>query len=180
MTLINDLKKICKELDGNIITIGLENKTVVDELEKNNKINSLYSMQFNGKKRSKKQGKRIRRSKTISIKKIRKVFKKKRIDYIICNIEDIERFLRTFIKDSIYINKKKLYIYGDKNNIDIDLLEKRYKRYNVKINIIEYSKEVLMEIDTTNAYNNFFKDIFYNISDILYSIYNTIGDLLIS
>lgn len=180
MTLINDLKKICKDLNGNIITIGLENKTVVDELAKNSKINSLYSMEFNGKKRSKKHEKGSKKSKTVSIKKIRKIFKKKRIDYIVCNIKDVERFLRTFIKDSIYINKKKLYIYGDKNSFDIDIIEKRYKRYNVKINITEYHKEFLVEIDTTNAYNNFFKDSFYSIIDILCSIYNVIGDLLIS
>lgn len=180
MTLINDLKKICKEIDGNIITIGLENKTVLDELEKNTKINNLYSMQFNGKKRSKKRERGKKKSKNVSIKKIRKIFKKKRMDYTICNIEDIERFLRTFIKDSIYISKKKLYIYGNKNSMDVELIEKRYKRYNVTINIIEYTKEILIEIDTTKAYNNFFKDAFYNIVDILYSIYNTIGDLLIN
>ena len=38
MTLINDLKKISKEVSGNVITIGLEYKTVLDELDKNEKI----------------------------------------------------------------------------------------------------------------------------------------------
>lgn len=180
MTLIQDLKNISKNLTGNIITIGLENKTVLEILDKNDKINDLYSMQFNGKKRTKKKEKTKKRAKTISIKKIRKIFKKKKIDYIICNIEDINRFLRTFIKDSIYINKNKIYIYGNKNNIDVELLEKRYKRYNVKINITEYDKDILMEIDTTKASNKFFKDIFYNIFDILYTVYNTIGDILIN
>ncbi len=179
MTLVNDLKKICKEVKGNVITIGLENKTVVSELDKNDKICNLYSMQFNGKKRSKKTG-RGSTGKTISIKKIRRVFKKKNIDYIICNIGDIEYFLRTFIRDSIYINKIKIYIYGTTDNVDIELLEKRYKRYKVEINILEYTHDFLMEIDTTNAYNHFFKDFFYNIVDIIVLIYNTIGDLLIS
>ena len=44
----------------------------------------------------------------------------------------------------------------------------------------KYEKEVLVEIDNTKAFNKFFKDIFYNIIDILYSIYNIIGDLLIN
>lgn len=180
MTLINDLKNICKEISGNVITIGIDYKTVLDELDKNEKIVNLYSMQFNGKKRSKKKEKGKKRDKIVSIKKIRKIFKKKRIDYIICNIEDINRFLRTFIRDSVYINKEKLYIYGSKNNIDLELIEKRYNRYNVTINITEYDKDVLVEIDNTKAFNNALKDIFYNVVDILYSIYNAIGDLLIN
>ncbi len=180
MTLINDLKNVCKEISGNVITIGVDYKTVLDELDKNEKIDNLYSMQFKGRKKSKKKEKSKKRDKIVSIKKIRKIFKKKRIDYIICNIEDINRFLRTFIRDSVYINKEKLYIYGSKNNIDLELIEKRYNRYNVIINVTEYDKEVLVEIDNTKAFNNSFKDIFYNIADILYSIYNTIGDLLIN
>lgn len=180
MTLINDLKNICKEISGNVITIGIDYKTVLDELDKNEKIVNLYSMQFNGKKRSKKKEKGKKRDKIVSIKKIRKIFKKKKIDYVICNIEDINRFLRTFIRDSVYINKEKLYIYGSKNNIDLELIEKRYNRYNVTINITEYDKDVLVEIDNTKAFNNALKDIFYNIVDIFYSIYNAIGDLLIN
>lgn len=180
MTLINDLKKVCKEISGNVITIGMDYKTVLDVLDKNEKIINLYSMQFNGKKRSRKKEKGRKRGKIVSIKKIRKIFKKKKIDYIICNIEDISRFLRTFIRDSVYINKTKLYIYGSKNNIDLELIEKRYNRYNVVINVTEYDKDVLVEIDNTKAFNNIFKDILYNIIDIFYSIYNAIGDLLIN
>lgn len=180
MTLINDLKNVCKEVSGNVVTIGVDYKTVLDELDKNEKIVNLYSMQFNGKKRSKKKEKGKKRDKIVSIKKIRKIFKKKRIDYIICNIEDINRFLRTFIRDSVYINKERLYIYGSKKNIDLELIEKRYNRYNVIINITEYDKDVLVEIDNTKAFNNVLKDMFYNIADIFYSIYNAIGDLLIN
>lgn len=179
MTLISDLKNISKNVSGKVLVIGLENKTVEQVLDKNENITELYTMNFNGKKKTKDKTKG-RRYKTISIKKIRKIFKKKRIDYIICNIEDINRFLRTFIKDSIYINKTKLYIYGNKEILDSELIEKRYKRYNTKISITEYNKELLIEIDNSNAYNNKIKDIFYNISDICYSVVNIIGDLLIN
>lgn len=179
MTLISDLKNICKKVNGKVLTIGLDYSTVEKVLDKNENITELFSMKFNGKKRTKKYEKG-KRGKTISIKKIRKIFKKKRIDVIICNIEDIDRFLRTFIRDSVYINKNKLYIYGNKDVIDIELLEKRYKRYKTEVNITEYKKEILMEIDNSNAYNNKLKDILYNISDIGYNIVNSIGDLLIN
>ena len=136
-------------------------------------------MSFNGKKRGKKT-ENGDKGKTISIKKIRKVFKKKRIDYIICNIEDVNKFLRTFIRDSVYINSKKLYIYGLKKDLDVELIEKRYGRYNTKIEITKYEKEVLITINNSEAKNNKLKDFFYNISDCIYSLINLIGDLLIS
>lgn len=179
MTLISDLKNISKNINGKVLVIGLENITVEQVLDKNENITELYTMKFNGKKKTKdKSG--GRRGKTISIKKIRKIFKKKRVDYIICNIEDISKFLRTFIRDSVYINKTKLYIYGTKENLDIELIEKRYKRYNTSIIVTKYNKDLLIEIDNTNAYNNKIKDMFYNICDIGYNMVNTIGDLLIN
>lgn len=179
MTLIGELKNICKDLSGNVLTIGLEFPTVEKILEKNEKIKQSYSMNFNGKKLTKKYEKG-KKGKIVSIKKIRKIFKKKKIDYIICNIEDIERFLRTFIRDSVYINKNKLYIYGNKNNIDLELLEKRYSRYNTTIEVLEIEHHFLVSIDNTKSKNNKIKDFFYNISDFWYWLINLIGDLLIS
>lgn len=179
MTLISDLKDICKNISGNILIIGLDYPTVEQVLEKNIKIKNQYSMSFNGKKRAKTK-ERGRRGKTISIKKIKKIFKKKRVDYIICNIEDISKFLRTFIRDSVYINKNNLYIYGKKSDMDIELLEKRYKRYNTKIEITEYDKEILISIDNSKSKNNKIKDIGYSFADLGYSIVNIIGDLLIN
>ncbi|MBE6151853.1 MAG: hypothetical protein E7165_00855 [Firmicutes bacterium] len=179
MTLISELKKICKDISGNVLTIGLEFPTVEQVLEKNTNIKNSYSLDFNGKKRTRQQTTNGK-GKTIFINKIRKVFKKKKIDFIICNFEDIGRFLRTFIKDSVYINKSKLYIYGYTKDIDLELLEKRYKRYNTKIEILEFENQILITIDNSNAKNNPFKDFGYYICDIGYSLINLIGDLLIS
>lgn len=179
MTLVGELKNICKEISGNVLTIGLEFPTVEQVLEKNDNIKVSYEMSFNGKKHGK-NSKNGGKEKNISIKKIRKIFKKNKIDYIICNIEDVERFLRTFIRDSVYINKNKLYIYGNKKQMDLELLEKRYGRYNTKIEVLEFEKEVLITIDSSESKINKYKDFLYNISDLGYSLINLIGDLLIS
>jgi len=179
MTLIGELKNLCKDFSGNVLTIGLEFPTVEQVLEKNDKILKSFSMNFNGKKRAKKYEKG-KRGKLVSIKKIRKIFKKKKIDYIICNIEDIDRFLRTFIRDSVYINKNKLYIYGYKKNIDLVLLEKRYGRYDTTIEVLEFENQLLITIDNTKSKNHKIKDFFYNISDSGYWLINLIGDILIS
>lgn len=179
MTLINDLKNICNNISGNVITIGLEYKTVESVILKNKSIVNLYEMNFNGKKKTKSNQKCREKGKVISIKKIKRIFKKKKIDYIVCNIEDISKFLRSFIKNSVYINKTKLYIYGTKGQIDVELLERRYKRYTNEIFITEYKDDVLIEIDNSSSRNNRFKDFWYHISDLVYDVMNFIGDILI-
>lgn len=113
-------------------------------------------------------------NKTIKIKKIRKVFKKKKIDYIICNYDEINNYFNTFIKDSIYINKKKIYYFG---NVDIDLLKYKYGRYNT--NIIIKNKN-LIEIDVSKAKNNFFKDNYYRLKDFKDKLVELIGDILMN
>jgi len=179
MTLISELKNICKDFSGSVLTIGMDFPTVQSVLDKNENIKKNFSMTFNGKKRTKKY-ENGHRGKIVSIKRIRKIFKKKRIDYVLCNIEDIGKFLRTFIRDSVYINKNKLYIYGAKKDIDLELIEKRYGRYNTKIEVLELDNQLLIIIDNSKAKNNKFKDFFYNISDICYYLVNLIGDILIN
>ena len=179
MTLIEKLKNISKSISGNVIIIGLDYATVEDVIDKNDKINNLYIMNFKGKKRTRKIEKGYKRDKVISIKKIRKVFKKKKIDYIICNIDDVRKFLRSFIKNSVYINKNKLYIYGNNDNVDIELLENRYKRYTDDILITKYNNDILIEINNTNSYNNRLKDFCYHIFDIGYDIVDFIGNILV-
>ena len=146
---MNKLKTVIKKLNGNVLGIGLsEDLTAL--IEKNDNITECNLLNSYTKGKFKKS----LFNKTIKIKKIRKVFKKKKIDYIICNYDEISNYLNTFVKDSIYINKGKLYFYC---NIDVDLLKLKYGRYNVEINLID---KKIIEIDTSSAKNNFFKDFF--------------------
>lgn len=181
MTLINDLKSICKEVKGNVLTIGNLPSTVEDALEKNNCIENGYILVFDKHKKvkdkNKNKGKNKRRN--FSIKKLRKSFVKKSVDYIICNYNEVEKYMRFFVKDSVYINRGKLYIYGLKSEFTIDDIESYYKRYNTKINITEYTNEFLIEIDNSNAKNNWLKDKLYKIKDTIIYYINVLGDILI-
>ena len=163
------MKKIIKNLDGKVLGIGL-NEELVKQIEKNDKIvecNLLNSY-------SKGKNKFSLFNKTIKIKKIRKVFKKKKIDYVICNYDEINQYFNTFIKDSIYISKIKIYYFG---NIDIELLKNRYGRYNT--NIVIKNKN-LVEINCSNAKNNFFKDYYYRLVDFKNKLIEVIGDILMN
>ena len=166
---MKELKKIIKNLDGNVLGIGLS-EDLIKEIENNDKIINcnLLNPYIKGKKKF------SLFNKTIKIKKIRKIFKKKKIDYIICNYDEINNHLNTFIKDSVYINKKKIYYFG---NVDIDLLKYKYGRYDT--NIIIKNKN-LVEIDNSKAKNNFLKDNYYRLKDFKDRLIELIGDILMN
>lgn len=164
------LKEIINKLNNNVLVIDLD-EDLLNLLEKNKNIVECVNLSSKGGKKKFS----LSKSKTIKIQKIRKYFKKKKIDYIICNYDSIDKYLNTFVKDSVYLNNNKLYLFG---NIDIDLIEKRYKRYNTKIEVYSFKNTYIVEIDNTNSKNNFIKDFLYQIVDVTNNILEIVGDIL--
>ena len=167
---------ISKCLSGNVLGIGVDEK-ISEILEKNNRILNCNLLNSNVKEKT--QGKKERQKK-ISVKKIRKIFKKKKVDFIICNIEEMKKYLKTFIKDSVYINKEILYIYNIKDNELKEELIKKYKRYNTIIEEIKDKDNTILKIDNKNSKTNKIKDIKYMIIDTFVSLFNLISDLLLN
>ena len=175
-----ELIKIIKKLSGSVLSIGLDDELNLS-LENNDKIEELDEINLISKKKgSIKTNKRIKlKSKKINIKKLKKIYNKKKTNYIICNYEVMKKYMRYFIKDSVYINNKLLYLYGISIK-DTKSIIKKYKRYNVLIKPIENKDYFIIEIDNTNSKNNIFKDILYFISDTLELVSDLIGDFLIN
>ena len=167
-TVINDY---IKRLDGKIIGIGLDDNHI-NQIAKNDKI--IYCDLLDNDNKS--DGSEKGRNKILYFKDIRKKYKKKKIDYIIADMDKIFVCKRTFIKDSIYINKNKIIYYVD-NNTDYQLILKRYKIYNVDIEITECHDGKIIVINTKQAKNRYFKDKLYYILDSLYELFDIIGDL---
>lgn len=168
---------IAKVVSGNVLGIGVdvEISEILEQNERITECNLLNSYSYQNKGEKTKQ-----RLKRIRIKKMRKVFKKKKVNFIICNITEIKKYLKTFVKDSIYINKEILYIY---NVEDEDLkkeLIKKYKRYNTNIEEIKDKKTTILKIDNSKAKTNVVKDNFYLIVDTLVKLFNIISDLLLN
>ncbi len=169
---------ITKCLSGNVLGIGVDEK-ITELLEQNslvtncNLLNS-YTKTSNKIKTKKQKTKRIR------IKKLRKVFKKKKVDFIICNIEEIKKYTKTFIKDSVYINKDMLYIYNIKDEELKQELIKKYKRYNTIVEEIKDNKTTILKIDNKASKTNIIKDISYLLIDTLIQLFNIISDLLLN
>lgn len=168
----SELARIIKQFNGNVLGIGLDDK-LVKEIGKNNCIKecNLLSNVKSGKGFKKKKVKN-----EISIYKIRKYFKKKSVDFVICNYDSINKYLKTFVKDSIYINSFKIYYYGN----DLDDVIKKYQRYNTKIEVIKKKNYTIIEIDTSLAKNNIFKELIYSIIDFTSYVIELIGDVLMS
>lgn len=169
-----ELLNIVSKFEGTVIAIDIDDKliTSLDNNSKVTKFDLLTSIPH-----SKKFVKGSQRPKKISNKKLRKIFKKKKTAYMICNYESIKKILNTFVRDSIYINNNKLYIFGE---IEIDDVLKRYKRYNVKIDLKQKKDYLILEIDNTLSKNKRFKELGYRIVDGFNKVIEVIGDVLMN
>ena len=174
MKKISSINKYIKNMEGKVVGIGINDKSVIEEIDKNNKIyecDLLDSINISGDLKGKKKRKKY-------IKKIRKRYKKNNIDYVIIDPTNLFRKLKFLIKDTIYINKKYIYVYMNKD-YDYDLIIKRYRRYTKDIKIIKCDDGIIIKIDCKNAKNNYFKDKIYYILDTLSNISDLIGDILV-
>lgn len=178
----NKLEEIIKKCKGNVLVFCLDNK-LISYFDNNNNVN-LFSISSNDSvdnrifNRSKKK-KIFNNSKSIKINKLRKKISKKSIDYIICNMNEMNNYYKYFIKDSIYLNCNLIYLYFDKT-LDKDFFIKRYKRYNVEVECSEYKNGYILTIYNKDKNNNIIKDFIYLIKDTFYNIAETIGNILVS
>lgn len=173
--LLNELSEDIKLMTGNVVCFGIEEEKLMNEISKNSNI--LNCDLLTNKKKTKGTGKN--KGKTVYIKKLRKKYKKNKIDYIIGNLKEVDKFKRTFIRDSIYINKTKMYLFFD-NNYDGEPIIRRYNRYKTVVVKKECLDGTLYVIDASKASTNWLLDFIYNIVDTIIDIFDIIGDVLAS
>lgn len=164
------LKNIIAKLEGRVLIIGFDDVDLTDCINNNTNIIDCDSLNLNNK--AKENGKL---GKTVNIKKLRKIYKKKKLDYIIVNMEAVEKYSKYFIKDSIYICKQKIYVFGANKDFI-----KYYKRYDVEVASKKLKDSNLFEINAIKSKNNIILDNFYFIYDIVTELLDKIGDVLTS
>lgn len=176
---------ITKCASGNVLGIGVD-EYMSKILEQNelvlncNLLDSCTATRINQTKKEKKEQEKKKKLKKIRIKNIRKIFKKKKVDFIICNIESIKKYLKTFVKDSVYINKDMLYIYNIKDEDLKEELIKKYRRYTKKVEVIKDEKTYILKIDNKDSKTNIIKDSLYILIDTFIQLINIISDILMS
>lgn len=177
--MFNTLENIIKKCKGNVLAICLDGK-LMNELNKKEGI-GLISIESNvvsgiGVKTGKK--KKLNGTKNISIKKLRKYIKKKSVDTLFCNMNEMNNYYKYFIKDSIYLCCDTVYLYFN-NDVDLEFIENKYKRYKTVIKSTKYKNGYIVKVDVSNAKNNWFKDKLYLLHDTLYNIIELIGNILV-
>ena len=172
------LSKEIKNMEGTLLGIGITSNKIKEEITKNDNIKNCYLLEETPSKINRKNLQLFNRKKKINIKKIKKVFKKKRIDNIICNLKTVNPFLKTFVRDSVYINKNKLYLYGTKE--DYEDITNRYQRYTKNIKIKRFKENFIIIVDNTDTKNNKIKDIIYWWKDSMNNLIDFITTLLVN
>lgn len=168
-----ELKNIINKLYGNIIIIGKFDEGLEKLVSENKKILSCDHLTNESGNGIGKKGK----SKSINIKQLKKKYKKKKHDFILCNIEDIMKYQKTFVKDSIYIAKEKVYLFGKKDGLE--KIKVKYERYTNKIEQLRLKEGIILSI-TTDFKPSKLKNIYYYIYDTIMYIIDLISDILIS
>ena len=176
MKVNSTLIKYAKNMNGSLIGIGIKDLELIHTIDKNKKIlmcDLLNSISPDSKNTDKK------RQKKKYVRNLKKQYKKKNIDNMIINVEEVEKILKTFIRDSIYINKETIYYYSKRKTI-LEKIEHRYHRYTKDTEITKYEDGYILKINTINTKNKFFKDKLYYIHDTLSNGADIIADILIS
>lgn len=172
------LFQIAKKVEGNVLVIGVQDEKLLEVLNQNEKI--LKCDLLNSVSNSGKDNKKPKKKKNFNIRKLRKKYRKKKIDNIICNMEDIYPYLKTFVKDSVYINRGKLYFYGEQKKYDLDRMIQKYKKYHAKVEHTYDGTYFYLTISNEHSKTNFLKDFWIQLCDGCYWLYEIIGDLLIN
>lgn len=169
----NKLYEIISKLDGYVFCVGADDQKVLDIIDNNKNVQKC--LLFNIKKFIKSEEKTKEKNKKISVKKVKKLFKKEKANYIVCNISDIDSNLKTFIVDSLLISNKKIYYYG---SYDYEFLEKIYKKFNVKTKLFKFDDEFILEIDNKTTQISIFKKMEIKLNIIFYNIITILENLL--
>ena len=175
------LSEIIKTFEDNVLVIGIDDELLY-KFEKNNKVN-LYSIYSSKKSNSsifaRTSKKKTNHGKEINIKKLRKYINKKSVNYLLINLEEIIKYYKYVIKDTIFLCNNIIYLYSP-NSIDKEFIIKKYERYNVKIEVTDYKNGYIIKINNQTGENNMFKDIVYFLADSLSNVAEFIGNILIS
>lgn len=173
MRTIDYLLKTIPKIEGNLLGIGISDSKILKKIEENPKITTCNLLDDNKQVNSESEK---AKTKKINFNKLRKVFKKKKIDYLIVDESIIKDKDKNFISDSIYITKSTIiYLTSDKEKIS-----KKYLRYNTKIEEIKCLDKYALKINVKNAKNNKIKEKIYQIVDFFNYIVDIITELLLS
>lgn len=172
MKIIDYFEKEIKNISGNILGVGIKNDKLINKI-----VESKIVTEFNLLNADSKNEKNETKIKETKIKNLRKYFKKKKIDVIIYDIDNLKEDESKFIYDTIYIGKSDIYLYTNyKKSIDEAIY--KYKRYTKDIEKNNLEDGILYKINIKQIKNNVIKEKIFKVLDRIIYIINVISDTL--
>jgi len=170
-----------KTFTGKVTLIAVNDNKIKKNLVKNNKIDIFeLNRPERGKLFSKKRKLKSSSGKKVSIKKFRKIFKKKSVDYLVIDLNNVFDYYKYMASNSIYICSKKIYIYGNSDYLTAKDVAKKFRRYTKNIESIQIDNDYLVIVDCTNTKYRYFKEKFYLVIDSFLNIGDMISYFLTS
>lgn len=171
----NIIKEI-NNMKGSLLGIGIDDTSLLDAIENNDNIDLCYILSNGGTKNKKFKLFKRGRTKKIKIKKLKKYFRKKSIDNILCDYNVVKKYYKSFVPNSIYLNKGKLLIYG--NIKELEKIKEKYERYTGEIKIKKSNKSFLLIMNNKNAKINIIKTNYYKIKDTFSDVLDYLTEFL--
>lgn len=175
MKIENSVCKYVKNMEGFLLGIGVQNEEILKQIEKNTSIKTCILL---GKGQ---EGTQKGSNPSVNIRDFRKKWKRKRIDYILADAREVFPYLKYFIKDSIYINKRKIIFFIPKERNQEEVLEiliKRYHRYAVETQIEKCADGLLLVINILDRKQYYLKDRFYFVLDTIEEWLDKLSEVL--
>ena len=178
------MKKIISDIHtfkGNVLCIGVTDDKILSGLNKNNNI-GLYELSRPEPRKIFSRRKRVKtkNGKSVPIKKFRKIFKKKSIEYLIIDLNSVYDYYKYMSSNSIYVCNKKIYLYGSSKMITANDVGKKFKRYKTKVECVQDGDNYLVIVDSYLAKFSFMKEKYYLIIDSLINLSDMISYFLTS
>ncbi len=167
------LKQKIKNVDGSLLVIGELGDNIESYITSNQKITETYWLNSNSID-DLTDDEAIDIGKDISLNKLRN-YLKQGIDNVICDYSEIKNHIPEFIKESLNVTKKNLYLFTKKGDKYKKLL-KKFKRYKLNYTIEELEDGNVIVIEINDIIVNRFKEKYYYFIDQVEKYYDKISD----
>lgn len=140
-----------KNYEGAILGINIEEEKIKDAIYQNEKI---YKCDLLEDRISKENLEKIKEKtkdyeKVVPIRNLGKKYKKKKMDYLICDIDKTEKYMPYILRDIFLVSKKEACFYSKKKE-EADLFLEKVKRLETKIEKCKEGKYVFFYLKKKN------------------------------
>lgn len=177
-TIEREMNKQVKTMYDMILGINL-NSTLVEGLKKNEKISNCNLLEYDGLGIFKGRNRILKKDKQerVTLKKLIKRFGKKSHTFSIANIQTIHSHKKTFVRDSINLTQKQIFLYVEED-YDESHLVAMYRRYT-DVEVVNCKDGRILKIETDQVKTNYLLDKLYFFVDIIWDFFDLISDVLV-